>query len=81
MDTQTILNGAFLLATGIGGWFAREIWGAVKELRADIHQLEIELPSNYVRKDEFTDALKDFKKELNEGFNRIYDKLDGKADK
>ena len=24
------------------GWFLRELWGAVKELRRDLHQIEIE---------------------------------------
>ena len=29
------------------GWFLRELWGAVKELRSDLHRLEVNLPTNF----------------------------------
>lgn len=81
MDLET----AFKLIVSIGlsglGWFAREIWMAMKELRADLHRIEVDLPKVYVAKDEFADAMKDLKHDLKEGFTRLYDKLDGKADK
>jgi hypothetical protein len=77
MDTQTLLNGAFMLATGVGGWFAREMWGAVKELRADLHAVEVELPKTYVMKDDLDKRMA----HIEDMFQRIYDKLDGKADK
>lgn len=81
MDQQTIINiVAGIVLSGLG-WFARQLWDAVKELRNDLHRLEVALPSKYVAKDEFTEAMKDFKRELHEGFGRLYDKLDGKADK
>ena len=77
MDLQSILNiiGGGAIATG--GWFAREIWGAAKELRKDLHELEVDLPKSYVSKfdmDKRMDHIEDM-------FKRIYDKLDGKADK
>lgn len=81
METQTLINGAIWIAIGIGGWFAREVWGAVKELQKDIHQIEIDLPSNYIRRDEFHDGLK----EIKEICRQIFDKVDSlekrKADK
>ncbi len=81
MDHQTLINLGVGLAIAAGGWFAREVWGAVKELRKDLHDIEIALPTNYVRKEDFADALKDLKKEIAAGFTRIYDKLDEKQDK
>jgi hypothetical protein len=77
MDAQSLLNIASIAAIGSGGWFAREIWGAVKELRKDIHELEVDLPKSYVSKldlDKRMDHIEDM-------FKRIYDKLDNKADK
>jgi predicted dehydrogenase len=77
MDTQNILNMISVAAIGAGGWFAREIWGAVKELRKDLHSIETDLPKSYVSKfdmDKRMDHIEDM-------FKRIYDKLDGKADK
>lgn len=77
MDTQTLINGAIWVAIGIGGWFAREVWGAVKELQRDIHQLEVDLPSNYVRRDEFSEAIR----RIELICERIFDKIDSKQDK
>jgi hypothetical protein len=77
MDLQSILNIVSGCAIASGGWFAREIWGAVKELRKDLHELEVDLPKSYVSKldmDKRMDHIEDM-------FKRIYDKLDGKADK
>jgi hypothetical protein len=77
MDSQAIINFVGGSAIAIGGWFAREIWGAVKELRSDLHQLEVDLPKNYVSRfdlDKRMDHIEDM-------FKRIYDKLDAKADK
>ena len=31
MDTQLIVNLVSITAIGAGGWFARELWSAVKE--------------------------------------------------
>jgi hypothetical protein len=77
MDTQSIMNFISVSAIAVGGWFAREIWGAVKELRRDLHSIETDLPKSYVSKfdmDKRMDHIEDM-------FKRIYDKLDGKADK
>ena len=77
MDIQAIMNLVSVAAIGSGGWFAREIWGAVKELRKDLHEIEVDLPKSYVSKfdmDKRMDHIEDM-------FKRIYDKLDGKADK
>ena len=77
MDTQTLINlgGAIILA-GMG-WLARELWGAVKELRKDLHIIEVALPSNYIRKDEFADGVK----ELKDICRQIFERLENKVDK
>ncbi len=77
MDFQTILNICAVAAVTVFGWFARELWVAVKELKEDIHEIEVELPSNYLRKDEFTENMKEIKEML----SKISDKLDDKMDK
>lgn len=77
MDLQTILNIAIGLAFSVLGWFAREMWSAVKELKADLAKLREELPKNYIAKDDFRDGIREIKEML----NRLFDKIDGKADK
>ena len=77
MDTQTLLNslyGVILLGTG---WFLNELWPAIKELRKDLHQIEADLPKEYVLKVDLDKRME----HIETMFQRIYDKLDGKADK
>lgn len=81
MDTQNLINIALGTIMAAIGWFARQIWEAVAELRRDVKEIEVAMPTHYVRRDEFAEAIRDLKQDLNDGFKRIYDKLDGKADK
>lgn len=77
MDSQMMINlaaGAILAALG---WFARVLWEAIVKLQEDLHQLEVDLPSNYVRRDEFSDNMKEIKEML----GKIFDRLDNKVDK
>lgn len=77
MDYQTLINFSISAALALIGWLARELWGAVKELRRDLHSIETKLPQVYVRRDEFSDAIK----RIEDICTRIFDKLDGKMDK
>ena len=77
MELQSLLNIVGGGAIASGGWFAREIWGAVKELRKDLHELEVDLPKSYVSKFDMDKRMD----HIETMFQRIYDKLDGKADK
>ena len=77
MDHQTLLNIFFGIFSAGAGWFAREMWAAVKELKSDLAKLREELPTKYVAKDDFKDGLKEVKEML----SKIFDRLDTKADK
>ena len=77
MDFQSVINlGAGAALTAIG-WFARQLWEANKEIRADLAKLREELPKYYVTKHDFRDAIREVKELL----VAISDKLDRKADK
>lgn len=72
MDTQSIINigaGTFL---AVCGWVLRELWGAIKELRKDIHIIEVELPEHYVRKEDFTESMR----EIRDICRQIFEKID-----
>lgn len=77
MDLQTLLNVGFGVASSVIAWFARELWYATKEMRADVSKLREEIAKDYVTKIDFKEALADVRAIL----QRIYDKLDDKADK
>jgi uncharacterized coiled-coil DUF342 family protein len=74
---QDLLN----LIGGIGlttlGWFARELWSAVKELKTDLAKLREELPKTYAERNDVKDHFKEVKQMLTD----IYQELRKKADK
>ena len=77
MDTQTLINLAAGVTLAVIGWFARELWGAVKDLQRNLHEIEIDLPKSYVSKLDLDKRMD----HIETMFQRIYDKLDAKADK
>jgi hypothetical protein len=77
MDFQTVINVGAGASLAVMGWFARELWGAVKELRTDLSRLREELARDYITKDDFKDAMR----EIRDALQRIENKLDQKQDK
>lgn len=84
MDWQIIINIAAGGLVGIGGWFARQLWDAVKELKRDISKLELHISEKYVKKAD----VETFKQDMDKRFdkleymmNKLIDKLESKADK
>ena len=77
MDTQQLLNIGLSTVMVVIGWFARELWAAVKELKVDLSKMREDLPKVYLAKDDYRSDLKDIRDML----NKIFDKLDHKQDK
>jgi len=77
MDKQTLFNLLTSVVLAVVGWVGREVWGALQTLRKDLQKLEVNIPTNYVSKSDFTKTMD----HIEDMFQRIYDKLDGKADK
>lgn len=74
---QDIINIIIGTVLSVLGWFARQLWDAVQSLKADMQKIEISLPTHYVRKDELEVRFD----KLEAMLDRIFEKLDGKADK
>jgi uncharacterized UPF0160 family protein len=72
MDTQSLLNLLFSSAGLILGWFLRELWAAVKDLKMDLAKLREELPKEYVAKDDYRQDVK----ELKDMIARLFDILE-----
>lgn len=76
-EWQPVINlglGAIIAAIG---WFARQVWDSVQNLKRDIKQIEVDLPTHYVRKDDLQESMK----RIERMFERIFEKLDAKVDK
>ncbi len=77
MEFQYFVNLAVGATLSVLGWFARQLWSAVQDLKKDLTAVEIALPTHYVRKEELETRLD----KLENLMNRIYEKLDSKADR
>jgi len=77
MEFQDVVNVVIGTLLSVLGWFARQLWDAVQQLKEDMKNLEVDLPSNYVRKEYLESRFDKFEAML----NRIYDKLEHKVDK
>ena len=77
MTHQELLN----ILVGVGfttlGWFCRQVWSAVDELKKDLAKLREDLPHEYITKYDYRNDIMELKNIL----VRIDTKLDNKADK
>jgi hypothetical protein len=77
IDLQALFNLIAGAAITVIGWFFKNQWDGQRELAKDLKEIEINLPLQYVRRDEYTQTML----EIKSMFSRISDKLDMKADK
>ena len=77
MDMQALFNAIAGIVLSAGGWFACQLWVDVKELRGVFHRIERDLPKTYVMKVDLDKRME----HIENMFQRIYDKLEAKADK
>jgi hypothetical protein len=77
MENQQVINVFLGLGMTVVGWFARELWAAVKELKADLAKLREDLPKEYLAKDDYKEDIREIKSML----AKIFEKLENKADK
>lgn len=77
MDWQTLINVGAGSLLAIMGWFARELWDMVNDLKRAIHKIEVDLPRNYVRKEDINARFDRIEMLL----DKVYERLDQKADR
>jgi hypothetical protein len=84
MDWQNIINIGGGTALAVAGWFARQLWDSVKELKADIADLRLHISESYVKKSEIESLKVDMDKRFDRVemlLDRLFDKLESKVDK
>ena len=77
MNNQDLINALLGGGFTVLGWFARELWAAVKELKSDLAKLREDLPREYVARDDYREDIRDIKSML----AKIFEKLEQKADR
>ena len=85
---QMVFNWIVAFAGAAGGWILKIIWDAIQELKKDIKGMDTKMHEDFVRRDDFKDAMSEHKADMQNGFkeikemiNNLFKKLDGKADK
>jgi len=77
MDLTQVALWGLGVACACLGWFARQVWSAVNDLKKEVNQLHVMIGTDYVRYDRLQDAFKPIMDSLQE----IKQTLAGKADK
>lgn len=96
---QVVFNWAVAIAGALGGWILNVIWGMLKEMRDEMNArdlrmqqnlqaLDVKMHEDFVRRDDFKDAVTGIKADMRDGFNKIdntlgliFKKLESKEDK
>jgi hypothetical protein len=88
MEPQIAFNWIVGVAGTLGGWTLKVIWDSIQSLRSDVKNLDTKMHEDFVRRDDFKDAVKDIKSDMEKGFNKIdgtldllFKKLEGKSDR
>ena len=85
---QVVFNWAIAIAGFCGGWILKIIWDAIQDLKKDVRAMDTKMHEDFVRRDDFKDAVREIKEDMKDGFNKIdntlgllFKKLENKEDK
>jgi hypothetical protein len=85
---QMIFNWIVAFAGAAGGWILKIIWDAIQDLKKDLKGIDTKMHDDFVRRDDFKDAMSDHKQDMQNGFKEIkeligalFKRLENKADK
>jgi hypothetical protein len=79
---QTVFNWAVAAAGALGGWVLKVIWDMLREMRTemqardkiiqdDLKKLDTKMHDDFVRRDDFKDAVKEIKDDMRVGFSNV----------
>jgi hypothetical protein len=77
MDTQQIIESVLAACGVMGAWVLNTLWNGIKHLENEVKEINREINQEFVRREDFREAIRDLKDML----NKIFDRLDTKVDK
>jgi DNA integrity scanning protein DisA with diadenylate cyclase activity len=76
IDPQAFMNLGLGIAMAVFGWFGREMWSAVKELRTDLAKLRELIARDYVTKSDYREDVQHIRDVLDNIWNAVNRKAD-----
>ena len=77
MENQQLFNLIITVSGALAGWMLKIIWDAIRELKEEIRDLGKEVHADFVRREDFSDAVK----RIEVMCGKIFDRLENKVDK
>lgn len=77
MENQQLFNLIIAISGAMGGWMLKVIWDAIRDLKQEVREVSQTMHNDFVRREDFSEAVK----RIEYMCERIFDKLDNKADK
>lgn len=71
MDSQAVFDWIVGIGGAIVGWALKMIWEAIKDMRTEIKTLDKQMHEDFVRRDDFKEAVREIKDDMRAGFNKV----------
>jgi hypothetical protein len=88
MDSQNVFDWMVGVGGAVVGWMLKLIWEAIRDMRVEIKDLDKQMHDDFVRRDDFKEAIQEIKADMREGFNKVdntlglmFKKLEQKSNK
>ena len=75
MDFLELTKWALYVVTGVVTWFIKLLWTKATTLEKDLELLKLKISEEYVKKDDFKEAIADFKLDFKEAITPLCDKI------
>ncbi len=75
MDGKSIFDWAIGIGGAGVGWMLKVIWESIKEVKAEVRDLENQMHQEFVRRDDFRQSITEVKADMKEGFREVKDMI------
>jgi|688.fasta_scaffold322338_1 cobalamin biosynthesis Co2+ chelatase CbiK len=69
---QSFVNALFGGIMALLGWLGKTLWDAVQDLKQDVKEIEINLPKDYVGKNDYKEDVREIKDMLKQLFEHFH---------
>lgn len=71
MDQQSLFDWVLGIGGLLVGWMLKLIWDAIREVKTEIRELDAKVHQDFVRRDDFKDAISEMKTDMRNGFSKL----------